>query len=106
MSYDDEATRAMLRKMLARAGQRCSEAANGRQALDFLGENCPDLILLDLMMPVMDGFEFLETVAQPRALSAVISLNASKAPARLVAAAGWLRPANKHRSSGQASATG
>ena len=54
----------MLRKMLARAGQRCSEAVNGRQALDFLGENRPDLIFLDLMMPVMDGFEFLEAVAQ------------------------------------------
>jgi len=36
-------------------------ASNGQEALDKLPSN-PDLILLDLMMPVMDGFEFLEKV--------------------------------------------
>jgi len=35
------------------------EAANGREGLDRLAEQRPDLILLDLMMPEMDGFEFL-----------------------------------------------
>ncbi len=61
---DDEDTRAMMRKMLVRAGQRCSEAADGREALGFLRDHHPDLILLDLMMPVMDGFEFLEAFAE------------------------------------------
>ncbi len=35
------------------------EAGNGREGLDQLGKFRPDLILLDLMMPVMDGFDFL-----------------------------------------------
>ena len=34
-------------------------ANNGQEALDILAEQWPDLILLDLMMPVMDGYEFL-----------------------------------------------
>jgi serine phosphatase RsbU (regulator of sigma subunit) len=34
-------------------------AANGQQALDLVRAECPDLILLDIMMPVMDGFEVL-----------------------------------------------
>jgi CheY-like chemotaxis protein len=34
-------------------------ANNGQEALDTLAEQRPDLILLDLMMPVMDGYEFL-----------------------------------------------
>ena len=35
------------------------QAENGRVALDRVGEVVPDLILLDLMMPEMDGFEFI-----------------------------------------------
>ena len=38
------------------------EAANGRVALERLIEQRPELILLDLMMPEMDGFQFLEEV--------------------------------------------
>lgn len=36
------------------------EAGNGQEALDILTGTIPDLILLDLIMPEMDGFEFLE----------------------------------------------
>ncbi len=46
---------------LSKAGARpvVAEAENGRVALDRVGESLPSLILLDLMMPVMDGFEFV-----------------------------------------------
>jgi signal transduction histidine kinase/DNA-binding response OmpR family regulator len=56
---DDDATRAVLREILAREGWTIVEAENGRIALDRVGEALPDVIVLDLMMPEMDGFEFL-----------------------------------------------
>ncbi len=55
---DDEETRAMMREMLKREGWNVEEASNGLLALERLQGACPDLILLDLMMPEMDGFEF------------------------------------------------
>jgi CheY-like chemotaxis protein len=57
---DDDATvRQLLRRMLEPEGYTVVEAENGRAALERLGEGSPALILLDLMMPEMDGFEFL-----------------------------------------------
>lgn len=50
----------LVKKMLARMGMQMYTASNGQDALNKLAENKPDLILLDLMMPVMDGFEVLE----------------------------------------------
>ena len=57
---DDPATREVLRRSLVKQGWAVAEAANGRVALDRVRENVPALILLDLQMPEMDGFEFLE----------------------------------------------
>ena len=51
--------RAMLRSALAREGWEVVEAEDGRAALEAFANHQPGLILLDLMMPVMDGFEFL-----------------------------------------------
>jgi len=59
---DDSAARAILRRTLEQEGWRVSEAANGRVALEELEQSVPDLVLLDLMMPEMDGFEFLEAM--------------------------------------------
>jgi len=56
---DEPANRDVLRKGLERAGWPVVEAENGRVALDRVAEALPRLILLDLMMPVMDGFEFV-----------------------------------------------
>ena len=56
---DDLETRDMMARTLEKAGWTVSEAGNGREALDQLALRTPDLILLDLMMPVMDGFSFL-----------------------------------------------
>ncbi len=59
---DDETTRAMMRGILGGDGWQVIEAENGRVALDRIDEAAPHLILLDLMMPEMDGFEFLEAL--------------------------------------------
>ncbi len=56
---DEPANRDILRKGLEGAGWPVVEAENGQVALDRLAEALPRLILLDLMMPVMDGFEFV-----------------------------------------------
>jgi CheY-like chemotaxis protein len=57
---DDEATRATVRRALSGVGLRIVEAADGRIGLVASREEAPALVLLDLMMPEMDGFEFLE----------------------------------------------
>jgi signal transduction histidine kinase/CheY-like chemotaxis protein len=56
---DDPQVCELLRRSLAKAGCRIVEAENGRVALARLASWKPDLILLDLMMPDVDGFEFL-----------------------------------------------
>jgi signal transduction histidine kinase/CheY-like chemotaxis protein len=56
---DDEPTRALMRRMLIGEGWQVDEAEHGIAALARIGERTPDLILLDLIMPEMDGFEFL-----------------------------------------------
>ena len=57
---DDEATQELLQKRLTKEGWQVLVAGNGREALERLTQGPPDLVLLDLMMPEMDGFEFLE----------------------------------------------
>lgn len=57
---DDASTRELLRRTLHRQGWRTTEVGNGRLALDSLAEQVPDIILLDLMMPEMDGFQFID----------------------------------------------
>jgi PAS domain S-box-containing protein len=59
---DDPATRDILRRTLEKEGWLVSEACNGRMGLERLRHSRPVLILLDLMMPEMDGFEMLEAL--------------------------------------------
>jgi len=56
---DDPGTRDILRRMLEREGCHVMEAENGRAGLAAVSEQAPALILLDLMMPDVDGFEFV-----------------------------------------------
>ena len=57
---DDLNAREMLRRLLVGEGWQVSVASNGREALDLLTTENSNLVLLDLMMPEMDGFEFLD----------------------------------------------
>ncbi|HXA94504.1 MAG TPA: response regulator, partial [Candidatus Dormibacteraeota bacterium] len=56
---DDVTVRQLFRRILEPEGYAVVEAENGRQALERLSEMPPSVVLLDLMMPEMDGFEFV-----------------------------------------------
>jgi PAS domain S-box-containing protein len=59
---DDAPTSELMRRTLQQIDCKVVEAENGRVGLERLNEAVPDLILLDLMMPEMDGFEFIARV--------------------------------------------
>jgi len=61
---DDKTTRDMLRRVLEREAWSVVEATNGREGLAQLDRHRPAAILLDLMMPQMDGFTFLDSLRQ------------------------------------------
>lgn len=54
--------RNLLRVFLSKKGHHVAEAADGARALEYLKNNSPDLILLDIVMPGMDGFEVCEKI--------------------------------------------
>ena len=55
---DDPAIRRMIETLLTAHSYRVTVAAHGREAIERLREQCPDVIVLDLNMPVMDGWQF------------------------------------------------
>jgi two-component system, chemotaxis family, chemotaxis protein CheY len=57
---DDAAIRGLVSEALRDDGYQVREAANGVEALETVREALPDLIVLDLMMPIMNGWTFLE----------------------------------------------
>lgn len=64
---DHSELRELMRRMLEQEGWTVAEAGNGREALERVAENRPELIVLDLMMPEMDGFSFLEELRRQAA---------------------------------------
>jgi len=77
---DDDVIREVLVFTLADEGYAVETAADGQAALEQLAVSTPDVILLDMMLPVMDGWEFL-TVRQQRQLAPeakVVIISASR----------------------------
>jgi two-component system NtrC family sensor kinase len=69
---DDNGTnRNMLSRRLVRQGYHAEQARNGSEALDRLAQETFDLVLLDIVMPVMDGFEVLERMKRDRRMRVV-----------------------------------
>jgi len=69
---DDELmNRKVASKILIKEGFRVLEAQNGKEALDILQNSTVDLILMDLMMPVMDGFEATQLIKSNKELAAI-----------------------------------
>jgi CheY-like chemotaxis protein len=68
---DNDANRVMLCRRLNKHGYRTVEAANGRQALDALAKQRFDLVLCDIMMPDVDGYEVLKEMKADPDLQAV-----------------------------------
>ena len=64
---DDEATRSILERTATKEGWKVQTAENGRVGLSRLAQEIPDLILLDLMMPEMDGMQFVSEMRRNEA---------------------------------------
>lgn len=70
---DEEQVRTSIRDLLLQIGYNVSEAMNGAEAMEIIGRYIPDLIISDIMMPVMDGYALLREL-QNSALTASIPL--------------------------------
>jgi len=58
---DDKIANFISKRVLKGAGvEDVDEVLNGKDACDYLEKDCPDFIFLDIKMPVMDGWEFLD----------------------------------------------
>jgi DNA-binding response OmpR family regulator len=75
---DDETLREVYALKLSMEGFTVETAADGRQALVVAQQASPDVIILDMMMPVMDGIEFLRRFATDRTLTAKVLVASNK----------------------------
>jgi CheY-like chemotaxis protein len=70
--FDD--TRMMMRKLLEMNGYEVVEAVNGREAVEIVQKECPDLILMDLNMPQMDGLAATEQIRECKELCKSVTI--------------------------------
>lgn len=75
---DEPMARTLLRLMLVRAGYDVSEAEDGYQALVKMRRQQPDIVILDVMMPGMDGFTVCENMRADEQLSRLVIMLSAK----------------------------
>jgi CheY-like chemotaxis protein len=81
---DDDACRTSLQEVLASEGCTVYTAENGKRALDLLAVVRPDLLIVDLMMPVMNGWDLCAALEQNRRTADI--------PVAILTAVGRARP--------------
>ncbi|MEK6776462.1 MAG: response regulator [bacterium] len=86
---DDEKSRILVRKILESEGFVVSEAADGLEAVQKASSEMPDLILMDILMPVIDGFDALDRIREAPGLADV--------PAIAITARGMEREKERER---------
>jgi CheY-like chemotaxis protein len=74
---DEPDQRFLLRRMFERAGHEVSDATDGAAALRAVRESAPDLVVTDMMMPVMDGMELIRCLRGDPATAHIPILAAS-----------------------------
>ena len=77
MVDDEPDQRFLLRRIFERAGHEVSDAGNGAAALQAVLESAPDLVVTDVMMPVMDGVELIRCLRGDPATAHIPVLAAS-----------------------------
>ena len=78
---DDPSLLGLIETLLELAGYSVTTAANGQQALDAVAADPPDVMILDMNMPVMDGFTVLATLSARGVLPLTLVLTARNAAA-------------------------
>ena len=71
---DSDDVRFLLRRWLEKNGYQVVEATNGKDALERATEQCPDLILMDLNLPVLDGLAATEQIRACRAACKMVPI--------------------------------
>lgn len=69
MAEDNLPNRELMREILETCGHEVIEAEDGQQALDSVRQSKPDLVLLDIQMPILDGYAVLRELRQTPSLA-------------------------------------
>ena len=77
---DDKSAARLMKAILEHAGYEVHEAANGAEALELLDIQHIDLIVLDIMMPKMDGYEFTENLRDGGSMIPILMVTAKQLP--------------------------
>lgn len=77
MVDDNDDIRKMLKRKFKKTGWEILEAVNGKEGVDMAFEHTPDLVLMDMHMPVMDGHEATATLRERGYPGTIVALTAS-----------------------------